>query len=72
MKPNIGISKKNLNQSAHILSVILANEMTLYIKTRKSHWSVSGESFMELHKLFEGQYCLREIPKALVVRYDRK
>lgn len=56
MKPNIGISKKNLNQSAHILSVILANEMTLYIKTRKSHWSVSGESFMELHKLFEAQY----------------
>ena len=30
--------------------------MTLYIKLRKFHWNVSGESFMELHKLFEGQY----------------
>jgi len=30
--------------------------MTLYIKTRKFHWNVSGESFMELHKLFEFQY----------------
>jgi starvation-inducible DNA-binding protein len=30
--------------------------MTLYIKTRKFHWNVSGESFMELHKLFQAQY----------------
>jgi starvation-inducible DNA-binding protein len=30
--------------------------MTLYIKTRKFHWNVAGESFMELHKLFEAQY----------------
>jgi starvation-inducible DNA-binding protein len=30
--------------------------MTLYVKTRKAHWNVTGESFMELHKLFEGQY----------------
>jgi len=28
----------------------------LYTKTRKFHWNVSGNSFMELHKLFEGQY----------------
>jgi starvation-inducible DNA-binding protein len=26
------------------------------MKTRKFHWNVSGESFMELHKLFEHQY----------------
>ena len=39
-----------------MLSGVLANEMTLYIKTRKFHWNVSGESFMELHKLFEAQY----------------
>jgi starvation-inducible DNA-binding protein len=30
--------------------------MTLYIKTRKFHWNVCGESFMEIHKLFENQY----------------
>lgn len=56
MKPNIGISEKNLKSSATILSAVLANEMILYIKTRKFHWNVSGESFMELHKLFESQY----------------
>jgi starvation-inducible DNA-binding protein len=38
------------------LSVVLADEVTLYTKTRKFHWNVSGESFMELHKLFQAQY----------------
>ena len=56
MKPKIGITEKNLSSSAALLSTILADEMTLYIKTRKFHWNVSGESFMELHKLFESQY----------------
>lgn len=56
MKPNIGISEKNLKNTTALLSVVLSNEMTLYIKTRKSHWNITGESFMELHKLFENQY----------------
>lgn len=56
MKPNIGISEKILKNSSTLLAGILANEMSLYIKTRKFHWNVSGESFMELHKLFENQY----------------
>ena len=56
MKLNIGISEKNLKQGVELLSTILADEMILYIKTRKSHWNVTGESFMELHKLFENQY----------------
>lgn len=56
MKPNIGISEKHLKNSAALLSDVLANAMTLYIKTRKFHWNVTGESFMELHKLFESQY----------------
>jgi starvation-inducible DNA-binding protein len=60
MKMNIGISEKHLKNNAQLLSGILANEMTLYIKTRKSHWNVSGESFMELHKLFEAQYTQLE------------
>lgn len=30
--------------------------MILYVKLRKFHWNVSGNSFMELHKLFEEQY----------------
>ena len=56
MKIDIGISKNNLKNITDLLSELLANEMTLYIKIRKFHWNVSGQSFMELHKLFEGQY----------------
>jgi starvation-inducible DNA-binding protein len=63
MKPNIGISNKHLKSTTAMLSALLASEMTLYIKTRKSHWNVTGESFMELHKLFEGQY--RELEEAV-------
>lgn len=56
MKPNIGISDHNLKLSAELLARILSDEMILYVKTRKFHWNVMGESFMELHKLFETQY----------------
>ena len=56
MKINIGIPEKNLKQLNTLLSTVLSNEMTLYVKTRKFHWNVAGESFMELHKLFENQY----------------
>jgi starvation-inducible DNA-binding protein len=60
MKPNIGLSDKKLEQITTILSTVLANAMTLYVKTRKFHWNVSGESFMELHKLFQAQYTQME------------
>jgi starvation-inducible DNA-binding protein len=56
MIPKIGISEMHLHKNINLLSVILSDEMTLYIKTRKFHWNVAGESFMELHKLFEKQY----------------
>ena len=61
MKPQIGITAENLKNSASLLSSVLADEMTLYIKTRKFHWNVSGESFMEIHKLFENQYKQLEL-----------
>lgn len=60
MKTKIGISEKHLKSGAGILSVVLSNEMVLYVKTRKAHWNVSGESFMELHKLFEDHYSQLE------------
>ncbi|MES2380674.1 MAG: DNA starvation/stationary phase protection protein [Bacteroidota bacterium] len=56
MKPQIGIAEKDLKISIDMLSTILADEMILYVKTRKFHWNVSGESFMELHQLFQRQY----------------
>lgn len=60
LKPEIGISRKHLEKSIDLLSGLLSNEMILYIKTRKFHWNVSGESFMELHKLFQSQYAILE------------
>lgn len=60
MTPHIGISPKNLKKSASLLATILSNEMTLYVKTRKFHWNISGNSFMELHKLLEEQYRVLE------------
>jgi starvation-inducible DNA-binding protein len=56
MQPQIGISSKNLKGVASLLSVVLADAVVLYTKTRKFHWNVKGESFMELHLLFEKQY----------------
>ncbi len=56
MKMHIGISDKNLESVTALLSATLADQMVLYVKTRKFHWNVAGESFMELHKLFEKQY----------------
>jgi starvation-inducible DNA-binding protein len=56
MTPKIGITEEHLKSSNKLLSVVLSDEMTLYVKTRKFHWNVAGESFMELHKLFESQY----------------
>jgi len=56
MKPKIGISEKHLNAINELLASTLANQVSLYTKTRKFHWNVTGESFMELHKLFENQY----------------
>jgi starvation-inducible DNA-binding protein len=56
LNPDIGISQKNLKGITTILCVVLANAMLLYTKTRKFHWNVSGNSFMELHELFEEQY----------------
>lgn len=55
-KISIGLSNEQLKTSTDILSTVLADEFTLYTKTRKFHWNVAGESFMELHKLFEDQY----------------
>lgn len=56
MKPDIGIVEKDLKAVIDILSNGLSNEVMLYTKTRKFHWNVYGESFMEFHKLFEAQY----------------
>ena len=56
MKPNLGITQKNLIEVNKILNSVLADGNVLYIKLRKFHWNLDGDNFMELHKLFEEQY----------------
>lgn len=56
MKPNIAIADKNLTAICKSLNECLADAHILYFKTRKFHWNVSGDNFMELHKLFESHY----------------
>ena len=56
----LGLKEEDIKKSVNMLSIALADEMTLYVKTRKFHWNVSGQSFMELHKLFEAQYTKLE------------
>lgn len=63
MKVNIGITAKNLSALNSLLGSVLADATVLYIKTRKFHWNVSGNSFIELHELFEAQY--KQIEEAI-------
>ena len=72
MKPSIGITEKKLQKITTLLAVILADEMVLYNKTRKFHWNVRGESFMELHKLFQAQYTeLEEVIDLVAERINK-
>jgi len=72
MMPKIGLTEVHLQKANSLLSVVLADEMTLYVKTRKFHWNVAGESFMELHKLFEQQYTeLEEIIDSVAERIGK-
>jgi starvation-inducible DNA-binding protein len=54
----IGITEKNRRAVADLLNTWLADEYVLFTKTRQAHWSVTGTSFMELHKFFQSQYEL--------------
>ena len=56
MDTKLGIPQKDIKSNIKDLTVVLASEMVLYVKTRKFHWNVAGNSFMEMHKLFEAQY----------------
>lgn len=72
MKPDIGISDKNIDKSISILESNLADCVVLYTKTRKFHWNVNGESFMELHKLFQSQYSeLEEMIDLIAERINK-
>lgn len=61
MVPKIGITENSLEKANMLLSIVLSDEMALYVKTRKFHWNITGQSFMEFHKLFENQYKQLEV-----------
>lgn len=56
MKPNIGIIDENLLGICKLLNTLLADEFSLYARTRQCHWNVTGPAFSILHKFFEEQY----------------
>jgi starvation-inducible DNA-binding protein len=56
MNTNIGLPDSHRQAVAQLLNTLLADEFILYTKTRNAHWNIEGPSFLELHKLFEGQY----------------
>ena len=56
MSINIGIAENGRATVVDVLRKLLADEFTLYIKTRNFHWNVTGPNFHDLHKFFEGQY----------------
>lgn len=56
MKPNIGLDEKLSADTCALLNVLLADEFSLYARTRNAHWNVTGPAFSVLHKFFEEQY----------------
>jgi starvation-inducible DNA-binding protein len=56
MSVDIGIDEKDRLAIAEGLSALLADTYTLYLKTHKYHWNVTGPMFQTLHLMFETQY----------------
>lgn len=56
MSANLGIQEKDRLAIAEGLSHLLADTYTLYLKTHKFHWNVTGPMFQTLHLMFETQY----------------
>lgn len=68
-KINLGIPEKSRKAITQSLSKILADTYTLYIKTHKFHWNVTGPFFSQLHTAFEEQYTqLQEAVDTLAER----
>lgn len=56
MKIDIGIDEIQRKEIAQGLNGVLADTYTLYLKTHKYHWNVTGPMFNTLHLMFEQQY----------------
>lgn len=56
MSQGLGIVEQDRVEIAEGLSRLLADTYTLYLKTHKYHWNVTGPMFQTLHLMFETQY----------------
>jgi starvation-inducible DNA-binding protein len=56
MDPKIGLSEEARDRVIGMLNRTLADEHTLYVKTRNYHWNVTGPQFHSLHEMFEEFY----------------
>ncbi|MGA0118311.1 MAG: Dps family protein [Ilumatobacteraceae bacterium] len=56
MTIDLGIPQAERLKIADGLSHLLADTYTLYLKTHKYHWNVTGPMFQTLHLMFETQY----------------
>jgi starvation-inducible DNA-binding protein len=56
MDTNLGVKEDDRLAIAQGLSRLLADSYTLYLKTHKYHWNVTGPMFQTLHLMFETQY----------------
>ncbi len=68
---DIGIPEKDRLAIANGLSKVLADSYTLYLKTHKYHWNVTGPMFQTLHLLFETQYTELSLAVDLVAERIR-
>ena len=71
MKLNTGINEEKRVEIAKGLSELLAETYTLYLKTHKYHWNVTGSMFQTLHLMFEGQYMALALAVELVAERIR-
>ena len=51
-----GLSKNEISTSTTNLTIVLGSEMVFYVKMRNYHWNITGNSFIELHRLIEEHY----------------
>ena len=56
MPVDLGIQESDRVKLAEGLSRLPADTYTLYLKTHKYHWNVTGPMFQTLHLMFETQY----------------
>ncbi|MBD63676.1 MAG: DNA starvation/stationary phase protection protein [Halobacteriovoraceae bacterium] len=58
MSLNTGIEENKRVEISKGVSRLLADTYTLYLKTHKYHWNVTGHMFQTLHLMFEEHYTV--------------